>query len=155
MKPIKFMFSKRNRFMIQIVSYLFVLLIPTLVSIIIYYESNYAIKSEIKKSNSISMSNIKKTFDSEINNVKNLVVEAYMFPQFDKLAKIENSGQTIDRTVTADYIQNLRQVSLISNLVDDIYICFDKSGLVVTTGGVVDMQTSYNTIHQQSSISYD
>jgi len=81
-------FKRRSVIFTWLLSYIAILLVPVLMSIVIYTQTNQTITEEINRSNSLILSKVQIDMDNQLQDIKRLSVEIGYNPQVQELLSI-------------------------------------------------------------------
>ncbi|MBO9608334.1 MAG: helix-turn-helix domain-containing protein [Paenibacillaceae bacterium] len=137
-----------------LMSYLAVLFIPVLISIVIYYESSRALRGEIQRANDTLLRQVQDVMDQEIENVVRLGVELIWDNHVQTLMYSNRSDSEMAYTAF-EVAEMLRQKKSSSVFADEFYIYWEAGHSVLLPGGMRDRELAFESIHQDRNWRYD
>ncbi len=135
-------------------SYLLILLIPVLITGVVYFQTNIAIEKEINKSNSFFLNKVRQHMDSTLHDVERVGLEIALDNRFQSLI---NLGPSIpDRSYFDIYqtAQNLKLFLIANNSVADFFIFILKPDLVIGAGTALNSRAYYEQYLQDLDLSF-
>lgn len=155
MMGIRQLWQKRKSIIFTwLISYSVVLIVPTLISLIVYSQSSHALKGEIHRANDSLLKQARYTIDTQIDLMKRLTMEIAWNP---KLQNLMYSTKTPGDAQFAAYqlAKDLQTYKTSYATIDEFYVTWDQEGSLLRAGNVRDLETAYKTIHETKDLSYE
>ncbi|WP_159888134.1 helix-turn-helix domain-containing protein [Paenibacillus puerhi] len=153
--PIRNLWQKRKSIVFAwLISYSAVLIVPVIMSIIVYMQSSHALKSEIHRANDSLLKQVRYTIDTQIDLMKRLNMEITWNAKLQSLmysSKTANDAQLLAYQIVKDFRMN--QTSYAS--IDEFYVTWDEGDAVLRPGNVRDRKTAFYTLHDTGDLRYE
>ncbi|ULL14998.1 AraC family transcriptional regulator [Paenibacillus sp. H1-7] len=151
---LRYLWRKRKSVIVTwLFSYSAVLFVPMLMSIIIYYQSSEALKSEIHRANGSLLEQVKYSIDTQVDLMKRLNTEILWNNKLQSLmysTKTPSDAQFLAYQVVQDF--QTYQTSYAS--IDEFYVTWEQTSSILRPGNVRDSKVAFDTIHNTGSLSY-
>lgn len=150
------LFSKRKSIVFTwLLSYALVLIIPVLISGATYIESSKVLENEINNSNNLSLRKVQNQMDTILGDAQRLADEMSLNSQIRELLNAnqptrEISGYDIYRTV-----RDLASFRIPNNSIDDFFIYFRDSDLVLSSFTGKDSKSYYDIYIADTGVPYE
>jgi two-component system response regulator YesN len=134
-----------------LLSYCAVFFVPILMSLIIYRESNEALRSEIHRANDTMLQQVRDTIDSQLDHMQRLNVELTWNPKLQDLFYsnlTDSDAQYTAYQVVKEY--KVYQTSFTS--IDEFYVTWEKEEKVLRPSNIRDYITAFDTIHNTGTM---
>ncbi|WP_282937502.1 helix-turn-helix domain-containing protein [Paenibacillus sp. RC67] len=137
-----------------IISYSTVLFVPILMSLIVYWQSSEALKSEIHRANDTLLKQVRDTIDTQLDHMQRLNMEVSWNT---KLQDLMYSNRPFSEAQYTAYqvVQDYRMYQSSYASIDEFYVTWDKEESVLRPGSVRDFLTAFDTIHNTGRIGYE
>lgn len=127
--------KSRNRsrlFLSWLLSYLFILIMPILISIFVYQRANQTIDQEVASVNRASLRQLQSLMDGSFQSFDRIVANLSLSNDVRQLlsAKEENSGKRIQNIIRVQ--DALSRHQLTDNMIDEILLYVDNQQIMVT-----------------------
>ncbi|MFF2482803.1 helix-turn-helix domain-containing protein [Paenibacillus sp. NPDC058071] len=137
-----------------LVSYSAVLIVPILISLIIYSQSSAALKGEIHRANDSLLKQVRYTIDNQVDLMKRLNMELTWNAKLQAL--IAGGSETKDSKFNAYQLaKDFRMYKTSYASIDEFYVAWEQGASVLRSGNVRDFRTAFQTIHDTKEISYE
>ncbi len=151
----RFWFKHRSVIFTWLLSYLGILMMPILISIVVNHESQKMLESEIHRANDALLEEVRVIIDSQFDNVVRLTSElmwnpsirAFMYSNYYKTNEFR-----YDLYITA---KNMGLYQSLYPFVKNYYVFWREGDIVLLPGVYRDSKLAYNTINESGNISYD
>lgn len=152
---IRYLWQKRKSIIFTwLISYSAVLFIPMIVSLVVYWQSAQALRSEIHRANDFLLKQVRYTIDNQIDLMKRLNMEVTWNAKLQTL--MYSSSPQADAQFTAyQLVREFRMYQTSYATIDEFYVIWAQENSVLRPGNVRDMKTAFNTIHNTGMMSYD
>ena len=138
--------SKRKSVLLSlVVSYLFILLIPIVISGFVYFESTQIIEKEITKSNTVMLRQIQKSIDKKMADVQRLSTQIALSSEVNTIIYTKNPMDSRSRYLISQFQKELRNYKITNGFIDELYIFFHDVDYVMSSQTVysIDFLSSY------------
>jgi AraC-like DNA-binding protein len=151
----KLRFSTRSVLVNWLVSYISVLLVPILISGVIYTATWHVIESEVNRANESLLKQIEQAIDSNLAGIERLSVEMALSKRlagFISVAKPLKDEQMYD---IVEIVDDLRKYKVANDYIDQIYVYYKNSDTVVSTRDRMDSHQLYEKVRSREDMSYE
>jgi len=152
---LRFLWRKRKSIVFTwLISYSAVLIVPMLMSMIVYLQSSDALKSEIHRANDALLKQVRYSIDTQIDLMKRLNME---ITWNDKLQTLMYSvKQPSDAQFLAyQLVKEFRMYQTSYATIDEFYVTWDQGAAVLRPGNVRGKETAFDTLHHTGAIRYE
>ncbi|MBD2845045.1 helix-turn-helix domain-containing protein [Paenibacillus sp. IB182496] len=132
-----------------LVSYMFILFIPILLSAIVYAQSVRVVQHQILDLNRAMITQFQQVVDGQMQNIRQISLQMAVNPDLQAFLAIHADGQP---ALSFDYantlkmlLQELNLYTLSNSFIPDFYVYLPESGVVLTSNGYYDSRTFYDT----------
>lgn len=148
----KYLWEKRKSIIVTwLVSYSAVLVVPMVVSLLVYMQSSQALKSEIHRANDSMLRQVRYTIDTQIDLMKRLNMEITWNTKLQDL--MYSSKSSGDAQFTAYQLaKEFRMYQTSYASIDEFYVTWEQEAAVIRPGNVRDFATAFNTIHNTGTM---
>lgn len=150
----RFMFSSSVAFK-WIVSYAVIMLIPLIVSAIIYVQTKEIVEYEIQRAGQAMMKQVQYMIDSEVSQAEKLAMQLSIDNETGKFLNIEPSGEKSQAFPIYRLRQELGRYRANNDFVKGIYVYSGKLDKLLTDETYVDSRTFYDNNRQWIGIPYE
>ncbi|SDE40967.1 Helix-turn-helix domain-containing protein [Paenibacillus sp. UNCCL117] len=151
----RFLWQKRKSIIFTwLISYSAVLVIPMMMSMIIYSQSSEALKSEIQRANDSLLKQVRYSIDTQIDLMKRLNMEISWNAKLQSLmysTKPESEAQFLAYQLAKE----LRMYQTSYATIDEFYVTWDQQSAVLRPGNIRDRETAFDTIHHTGAMRYE
>ncbi|MFC4778778.1 AraC family transcriptional regulator [Paenibacillus sp. GCM10023252] len=150
-------FNRRSVLTTWLLSYMAVLLLPIIMSIIVYHQSSRALNHEIHAANSSLLKQVREIMDSQFQAMERLNFELSWNVKIKELLdsykyqKFPNEFQYDLYKITRDLITYRNSYSM----VDLFYVYMASSNIVMQADTYRDSRFAYELLHRDSSLTYE
>ncbi|GGG86062.1 helix-turn-helix domain-containing protein [Paenibacillus radicis (ex Gao et al. 2016)] len=137
-----------------LISYSAVLIVPIIISLIIYSQSSMALKSEIHRANDSLLKQVRYTIDNQIDLMKRLNMELTWNSKLQSL--INSTGKPSEAQFGAyQLVKEFRTYKTSYASIDEFYVAWEQGASILRPGNVRDLPTAFQTIHQTGTMTYE
>jgi AraC-like DNA-binding protein len=152
----RFLIKKRSSVFISwLLSYLFVLLVPILISSFIYVKSFHTVEEQIDLTNKALLKQVQETLDNQIKDVMRIAWQIYLNPRVHSAMYYKQELTSAQRYAMFQIIDDLKSYQVLNGAIEDIYILFKNTNLVLSTSILNSPEDFYKINHSNKNISYD
>jgi len=146
---------KRKVFKFWLYSYLFVLSIPILITLIVLLQSQNMLVKEVRKSNDTLLDQVQQFIDNQVTDIRRLGTQL----SFDPTITVHLNRDTYDtaeaRFKNMNIISILRAYTFANGNIQDAYIYMKQNDYAITTTTYMPADDLYSTLHKTLGISFD
>lgn len=150
----RYLWQKRKSVMVTwLISYSVILIIPIIISLIIYSQASETLKSEILRANDSMLKKMRYTIDNQIDLMKRLNMEMSWNSQLQSLMygnNVENEASFIAYQLAKEF--RLYKTSYAT--IDEFYIYWTEADAIIRSGNIRDAQIAFHTIHEAGDVTY-
>jgi len=152
---IRYLWQKRKSVIVTwLISYSVILIIPIMISLMIYSQASETLKSEILRANDSVLKKMRYTIDNQIDLMKRLNMEMSWNLQLQALmygSNIENEASFIAYQLAKEF--RLYKTSYAT--IDEFYIYWDKEDAIIRSSNIRDAEIGFHTIHNTGEMAFD
>ena len=132
-------------------SYLFVLAIPILLCLAIFWCSYKTIRAESEKMYSSSLEQVRIDFDAHLDELQQILDQVLLTSAVQKSTRIPYNRQPEDQLTLVDVRDELSHAKLSHPYVDDVYIALNQPDGIICSTGYADQALFYDIYYKSSS----
>ncbi|NOU97800.1 helix-turn-helix domain-containing protein [Paenibacillus sp. LMG 31456] len=148
-------FNKRSIIVTWLISYISVLLVPIMISGIIYVATWHVVESEVNRANESLLQQMEQAIDNNLGGIERLSVEMTLSK---RLAAFINASKPLtdnDHYELVNIADNLRVYKMANDFIEQIYIYYKNSDTVISTRDHINTRTLFETIREKEETSYE
>ncbi|MNI00035.1 HTH-type transcriptional regulator YesS [compost metagenome] len=149
----RLIFKRRSIIFSWLLSYVAILLVPVLISIFTYTQTNQTIIDEINRSNNLIIAKVQKDMDSQLEDINRMSVEIALNPQVQELLNIKESLKPEQFFTVFKAFENLK-VYKTSSRSKHYFVYFKSIDMVLTPDISNTSEDIYNNRYANNQISY-
>ncbi|GGF81048.1 hypothetical protein GCM10010912_27680 [Paenibacillus albidus] len=149
----KFAFSKSIAVK-WMVSYAVIMLIPLIVSAIIYMQTKQIVEYEIRRASEAMLKQVKYMVDSEVNQAEKLAMQLSINSDVNKFLKMSPLSERSESFQIYKIRQELGKYKSTNDFIKGIYLYSGKLDKILTDETYTDTRTFYDINHQLFAASY-
>lgn len=138
-----------------IISYAVILLIPVLVSAIVYMQTTQIVKYEIQRASSAMLKQVKFIVDSELNQTEKLGTQLSIHTEVLKFLKLDKQNESAYSFDIYKTEQELGKYKSANDFINGIYIYSAKLDKVLTNETYADSKLFYSMNHKSETYTYE
>ncbi len=138
---------KRSVFLFWLYSNLTILCIPIVITMLVLFQSQHLLNSEVIRSNKALLNQVKQSLDNQFKDIKRMGLQLSLDPKVIKYvnqADFNNSQVKID---TLDLITSLRSYAASNGDINDLYVYMKKGHFGVTTSTMNQDELLFQLLH--------
>lgn len=147
--------SKRSIFKTWLFSYIFMMLIPIILSIFLSTISNKVLEDQIRNNNEVSMNYLKQAMDNNLSSLQKVLINVAWDLKVGQFLSHKPPLNPEEKVEVVNMIKSLNQTSTLSNLSDILYVYFYNSDLIVSSTGSFTPKEMYDLNHRFENFDYD
>lgn len=137
MKQAVFRFPRQGLFTRWMSSYAFILAIPLVTSMLVYFQSGNIIRNEINRANIALLKQVQQAMDSRLQETERLGMQIAMHPQLKGIMHATELN-TNARTSLAQLLKDFAVYQTVNSFIYDFYVYFPNTEIVVTSTAMYD-----------------
>ncbi|MDX8045541.1 AraC family transcriptional regulator [Gracilibacillus sp. S3-1-1] len=149
-------FNKRETqltvFVKLLASYLIVLLIPVIIGIVLFNRIESSMIENAHKSNTAMLEQVRIVLDNRFEEVEQLSLQISLNQKLNHLMTTQRKASNYEYI---DFIKELRQYRTVSTNIDDFYVYFSQSDVLLSPRMKTDSKLFFNHIKQYKDSSYN
>lgn len=135
------------------ISYLVILLIPILISILIFFQSRHILESEVNRSNMALLNQVEQVIDGQINDVRRIGMQMSIDTKLASFLYNANDRDQKWQLSALDFIRNFGMIRVSNGFIRDFYIYIPHANKGLTSGSVMDAELLYSIYHKDTGLS--
>ena len=155
MQNSKTVFVKSKLFLLWLISYISVLLVPITISIMLYIASDNVIKGEINKANHASMSQLQQVVDDNLRNIRETNINISWDQQVTSFMYAKQPLSLSYQYLMVEIVKNLKTQTAINRMIDFLYVYFINSDIVLSTMASNSPAEIYQFYHAANGFEYN
>ncbi|WP_310226456.1 helix-turn-helix domain-containing protein [Paenibacillus qinlingensis] len=148
-------FSKRSVMVNWLISYMSVLLVPILISGIIYTATWHVIESEVNRANESLLKQIEQAIDSNLAGIERLSVEMALSKRLAGFITVSKPLKDEQYYDVVEIVDDLRKYKVANDYIDQIYVYYKNSDTVVSTRDHINSRQLYDRVRTREDMSYE
>jgi AraC-like DNA-binding protein len=142
-------------FLLWLLSYICILIVPITISVLLYMASDKVIEEEISKANATSMRQLQQIIDDKLTDIRKISIDVGWDDQVVKFMRAKTPLDSSYQHTMVDIIKRLKAQSSANKLIDFLYIYFKNSSTVLSISAANDEQQIYDFYHKSDSFQYE
>ncbi len=147
--------KKQSLFLSWLLSYISILLVPIIISGVIYQYSQNIVRGEVNRSNFAMLSQLKETVDSRMEEIKRIATQISLNQRLTTAVRVESDFGTRDQFNLYELKNDLADYRKANDLIDDIYIYFKNTDTVMSITHVARSKDFYEFSLLKNMMDYD
>lgn len=143
---------RKSVFIKLLVSYLIVLLLPVIIGIFLFNRIETIMVENANNSNTAMLEQVRDVLDNRFKEVEQLSLQISLDP---KLNRLMMNQQNISNYEYIDYIRELNRYQTLSSYVDDYYVYFSQSDVLLSPTMKTNSSIFFNQIKRYENSKYD
>ncbi|MRN53704.1 AraC family transcriptional regulator [Paenibacillus monticola] len=149
----RFVFSRSVTFK-WIVSYSVIMLIPLIVSAIIYLQTKQIVEYEIERAGNAMLKQMQNTIDSEINQAEKMAMQLSIHSDVNKYLNLTPAEEKTQSFQIYETRQELSKYKATNDFINGIYLYSSSLDKILTDETYTDSQTFYEIYQQMIGMPY-
>lgn len=138
-----------------LISYVSVLLVPILISGIIYTATWHVIESEVNRANESVLKQIEQAIDSNLAGIERLSVEMALSKRLAGFMTVTKPLKDEQYYDVVEIVDDLRKYKVANDYIDQIYVYYKNSDTVVSTRDHINSHQLYERVRTREDMSYE
>ncbi|MGG1517594.1 helix-turn-helix domain-containing protein [Paenibacillus oryzisoli] len=146
MKKSPVRFNKRSVWMTWLISYISVLLVPILISGILYTASWHVVESEVNRANNYALEQMEQAIDNSLGGIERLSMEISLNTRVNAFIATNQPLTDSDYYDLVSIASDLRVYQTANDFIEQIYIYFRNSDTVISSRNRTESRTLFGQI---------
>lgn len=152
----KNLISGRNKlFLSWLRSYIFVLLVPLLITSYVYFEAVNMIENEISKAHNASLRQLQREIDNKLMEIEKLSLEIGWNEKNTSIMYLRNGEYSSQVYTITNLIKDFKVYSTANKFISNIYVYYKYGDFVLSSSGKCGTEEFYEFYHKGNNVSYD
>ncbi|MGG1554835.1 helix-turn-helix domain-containing protein [Paenibacillus ferrarius] len=150
-------FNRQSIVLTWLISYIVILLLPVVIGVLLYFESNRTLKEEIQQANDSLLKQVREVMDNQFKAMEQLNFEITWNVSLQELL-YSNKYEAFPKDYRYDTYQiarTLAQYKTSYPLIDSFYVYLNKDQSVILPSTVRTTEFAYETLHKNNKWSYN
>lgn len=145
---------KRKVYKFWLYSYLFVLFIPILITLIVLLQSQEMLVKEVRRANDTLLDQVRQLVDNQITDIRRLGTQLSFDPKVMTYLNRETLDTAEARFGTMEMISSLQSYTIANGNITDAYIYLKNKDYGITTTTFMPADNLYSVLHKASGKSF-
>jgi len=145
---------KRKVYKFWLYSYLFVLFIPILITLIVLLQSQEMLVKEVRRANDTLLDQVRQLVDNQITDIRRLGTQLSFDPKVMTYLNRETLDTAEARFGTMEMISSLQSYTIANGNITDAYIYLKNKEYGITTTTFMPADNLYSVLHKASGKSF-
>lgn len=146
---------KKSVFFSWLISYISILLIPMAISSIVYIESSKIIERETNKANQALLKQTRQAIDASVADIEKLSLQIALNPRVQSLLYAKPPHTSRHHYIRANLVKDFNSYIAPNGIVDNFYVYFNYSDLIITPTSVYSPILLYDTFYKDKGAKYE
>ncbi|TBL81976.1 helix-turn-helix domain-containing protein [Paenibacillus thalictri] len=151
----KIRLNNRSVLINWLISYISVLLVPILISGVIYTATWHVVESEVNRANESLLQQMEQAIDNNLAGIERLSVEMALSKRLSGFITASQPLTDNDYYDIVSIAGDLRVYKMANDYIDQIYVYYKNSDTVVSTRNRMDSRALYSLTRERDSTSYE
>lgn len=151
----KVRFNKRSVIVTWLFSYISVLLVPIMISGVIYVATWHVVESEITRANESLLKQTEQAIDSSLKGIERLSVEIALNKRVAAFLSVAKPLTDNDYYEVVNIANDLRVYKMANDYIEQIYIYYKNSDTVLSTRDHMNSRRLYEIVRERDDMSYE
>ncbi|MFD0692988.1 helix-turn-helix domain-containing protein [Paenibacillus sp. GCM10027628] len=143
---------KRSVFLFWLYSNLTILCIPIVITMVVLFQSQHLLSSEVTRSNEALLNQVKQSLDNQFKDVKRMGLQLSLDPKVIKFVNQADFNTAQVKFDTLDLITSLRSYAASNGNINDMYIYMKKQQFGVSTSTMNQADLLFQLFHGEKDI---
>ncbi|WP_179281326.1 helix-turn-helix domain-containing protein [Paenibacillus sp. XY044] len=148
---------KYNRSVIVtwLISYITVLMVPILISFVLYFITYQQVKTETNRSNALLLEQMEMSIDSKLKGLEQLSLEIALNRNISSFSSVDPPLSDAHYYDLFQISESLRTYKNANDYIEQIYVMYTNSDTVISTYDHMNRQGLFQKLRQQDNTSFD
>ncbi|MZQ83946.1 helix-turn-helix domain-containing protein [Paenibacillus sp. 5J-6] len=144
------LFMKRSVFLFWLYSNLTILCIPIVITMLVLFQSQHLLHSEVIRSNKALLNQVKQSLDNQFKDIKRMGLQLSLDPKVIKYVNQTEFNSSQVKIDTLDLITSLRSYAASNGDINDLYVYMKKQHFGVTTSTMNQDDLLFQLLHENN-----
>lgn len=146
---------KQRVFRFWLLSYLIVLFIPILITMIVLMQSQSLLVNEVRRANDVLLDQVSQYMDTQLGDIQRLGTQLSYEPKVVSYLHREEYQSVEAKFQARDIIHSLSSYTMTNGNIMDYYIYLHEIDYALTTSTYLSADDLYSVFHKNSGMAYD
>ncbi|MEX2104275.1 MAG: AraC family transcriptional regulator [Bacilli bacterium] len=146
---------RKSVFITLFISYIIILLFPMIISGAFYTKVESILIENANKNNAAILEQATRIIDTRMIEIEQLTSQIAMHPKLPLLLDQRMVGEGQNLYSSVEFMNEMSRYSAVSSFIEDFYIYFSESDVILSRTMKTDSKTFYNDIYQYRNLSYE
>ncbi|MCZ8520355.1 MULTISPECIES: helix-turn-helix domain-containing protein [Paenibacillus] len=151
----RFRFNRQSVVVTWLLSYLSVLLVPVMVSGVLYAATWHVVESEVNRANESMLRQLEQAIDNNLNGIERLSVEMALSRRLAAFMNAEQPLTDDDHYQLMQIAADLRSYKVANDFIDEVYVYYKNSDTVLASNRRLDGRGLFGLLHGKDTASYE
>lgn len=147
-------FNRNSVFFSWVLSYISILLIPLVISSIVYVQSTHIIENEINRANKAILRQTQQAIDGHLQDVQKLALQIAFNPRVQGFMYTRPPLKTSNRYTANQIFKDLNSYKPANSMVKNMYIYFKYSDFIIADVSIYEPGLFYEVHYDNDDITY-
>ncbi|WP_028550128.1 helix-turn-helix domain-containing protein [Paenibacillus sp. UNC451MF] len=153
MKRIRF--NSRSVMTTWLISYISVLLVPIIISVIIYIATLRIVENEVNRSNELLLTQIEQAIDSKLKSLEQLTLEIAYNKKVTSFINVSAPLTDEDHFQLFGIAGDVRIFKMANDFISQLYVYYRNSNTVLSSYNRMNSETLYSVLRQTKDTKYE
>ncbi|WP_282939710.1 helix-turn-helix domain-containing protein [Paenibacillus sp. RC67] len=153
MKRIRF--KSRSVMTTWLISYISVLLVPIIISVIIYIATLRIVENEVNRSNELLLTQIEQAIDSKLKSLEQLTLEIAYNKKVTSFINVSAPLTDNDHFQLFNIAEDVRVFKMANDFISQLYVYYRNSNTVLSSYNRMNSETLYSVLRQTKDTKYE
>ncbi|WP_187274425.1 helix-turn-helix domain-containing protein [Paenibacillus sp. N3.4] len=138
---------KRSVFLFWLYSNLTILCIPIIITMVVLFQSQHLLSSEVTRSNEALLNQVKQSFDNQFKDIKRMGLQLSLDPKVTKFLNQSDYSTAEVKLDTLELISSLRSYGASNGDITDLYLYLKTQQIGVSTSAMNEADLLFQLFH--------
>lgn len=147
--------NSRSVMMTWLISYISVLLVPIVISVIIYMATLHIVENEVNRSNELLLTQIEQAIDSKLKSLEQLTLEIAYNKKVTSFINVSAPLKDDDHFQLFNIAGDVRVFKMANDFISQLYVYYRNSNTVLSTYNRMNSEALYSVLRQTKDTKYE
>ncbi|GAA4844630.1 helix-turn-helix domain-containing protein [Paenibacillus vulneris] len=138
-----------------LISYISVLLVPIIISVIIYIATLRIVENEVNRSNELLLTQIEQAIDSKLKSLEQLTLEIAYNKKVTSFINVSAPLTDDDHFQLFNIAGDVRVFKMANDFISQLYVYYRNSNTVLSTYNRMSLESLYSVLRQTKDTKYE
>lgn len=138
-----------------LISYISVLLVPIIISVIIYIATLRIVENEVNRSNELLLTQIEQAIDSKLKSLEQLTLEIAYNKKVTSFINVSAPLTDNDHFQLFNIAEDVRVFKMANDFISQLYVYYRNSNTVLSSYNRMNSETLYSVLRQTKDTKYE